>query len=121
MPFAFFAAAALAAAMSAMPAGTFTCERLMAQSFEGAGEGDFVPSVLGTFTLDGKGGYIHPDGTGKLVLDKGLLRFTEGTMRGIVAVERKDAKGRVYLLIDKSITDPPGAAPRYLDAVCYKK
>jgi hypothetical protein len=122
MPFAFLAVAAAlaAAAPAAMPAGGFTCERLMVESFNGAGEGDYLPSVLGSFTLDGKGGYVHPAGAGRMVLDKGLLRFTEGTMKGIVASQRKDAKGRIYLLIDKSITDPPGAKPRMLDAVCYK-
>lgn len=108
------------AASVAMPSATFSCRRLLVDEFEGASADDFLPSVLGTFTLDGKGGYVHPDGAGKVVLDKGLLRFTEGTMKGVVAAQRADAKGRAYLLIDKSITGPPQPLPHRFDAVCYK-
>jgi hypothetical protein len=114
---ALFAAAAISAAI---PSGSFTCQRLMAEKFDAASTNDFIPSVLGTFTLDGAGGYVHPEGSGKVVLEKGLLRFTEGTMKGIVAAQHTDAKGRAYLLIDKSIVEAPQAAPHYLDAVCYK-
>jgi len=115
---ALFAAAAVSAAM---PSGAFSCQRLMAEEFAGATQDDFIPSVMGTFTLDGAGGYVHPTGAGKVVLDKGLLRFTEGTMKGTVGAARTDTKGRAYILIDKEITDPPQALPRRFDVVCYKK
>jgi len=126
MSFVAFAAAAVALAAaapaqpSAFPAGAYTCSRLMADTLDGATKDDFLPSVLGSFTLDGQGDYVHPGGRGRVVRDRDLLRFTGGTMKGIVASERRDAKGRAYLLIDKSIIVAPGREPGNLDAVCYK-
>jgi hypothetical protein len=81
----------------------------------------FVPSVMGDFTLDGKGNYGHVQGGGVVAVDvKGVYRFASGAMQGTVGRLRKDAKGREYFHIDKSITDPPQAAPRQLDLVCYR-
>lgn len=112
--------------VSAMPAfagtgATFSCQRLMVESLAGAGPDDFLPSVVGDVTLDGRGGYGHVQGGGKVALDKGLTRFTSGPLMGTVGMLRKDAKGRTYFHIDKSVTDPPRDLPRALDLVCYKK
>jgi len=118
---ALLAAAAVSAAMpAAMPSGSFACQRLMTDTFERAAADDYVPSVLGTLTLDGKGGYSHVQGNGKVVREKAYLRFAAGPAKGVAAAMRIDAKGRVYLLIDRSIVGYPQASPHRLDAVCYK-
>lgn len=106
-------------AAGAAPAATYHCTILMSEKLDG--DAQFMPSVMGDFTLDGKGGYSHVQGDGKVVLDKGWLRFTSGAMMGTVGVLRKDAKGREYLHVDKSINGRPESAPRAFDLVCYGK
>jgi len=103
-----------------MLAGSFSCQRLMVADYAKAGPDDFMPSVLGNFTLDGKGGYVHPTGKGTVALAKDFYRFMEGPMKGVIAVARKDAKGKVYLHVDKEIIEMPKAQPRELDVLCIK-
>lgn len=103
----------------AAPAPAYHCTILLSEKLDG--EAQFMPSVMGDFTLDGKGGYSHVQGDGKVALDKGLLRFTSGAMMGTVGVLRKDAAGREYLHVDKSINGRPESAPRAFDLVCYGK
>lgn len=101
-----------------MPSGSFTCQRLMTADFAKAGPGDFLPSVLGSFTLDGKGGYVHPTGKGTFAISKDMIRFMDGPMKGVIAVPRTNAKGKLYLHIDQNIIEMPKAQPVALDVVC---
>lgn len=104
-----------------LPTGSFSCERLMAASYTGSGPDDFMPSVLGSFTLDAKGGYVHPQGNGTVALSKDMIRFMDGPMKGVIAVPRKDAKGNTYLHIDKEIIEMPKDQPRQFDVLCVKR
>ncbi len=109
-----------AAHAAGMPAGSFTCERMMVSDYSKAGPNDFLPSVLGSFTIDAKGGYVHHDGKGTVAVSKDLVRFMDGPMKGIIAVQRTNAKGKTYLHIDKEIIEMPKAQPRELDVLCVK-
>jgi hypothetical protein len=110
-----------AAYAAGMPSGAFECQRLMSADFAKAGPDDFMPSVLGSFTLDGKGGYVHPTGTGTVAPSKSFVRFMSGPMKGVIAVQRTDAKGKPYFHIDKEIVEMPKAQPRELDVVCVSR
>jgi hypothetical protein len=108
------------AGAAGMPNGAFTCQRFMAADYAKSAPGDFMPSVLGTFTLDGKGGYVHPTGKGTVALTKDFYRFMDGPMKGVIGVLRKDAKGRIFFHIDKEIIEMPKTQPREFDVVCTK-
>lgn len=111
--------AALLLSATAASAAGYHCERLMSAGL--GAKASFMPSVMGDFTLDGHGDYGHVRGGGVVAIDvKGIYRFASGAMKGTVGRLRKDAKGREYFHIDKSITDPPQDAPRELDLVCYR-
>jgi hypothetical protein len=120
-PIGILMAAVCTAASAAMPAGTYRCQRLMAETLDGAGPDDFLPTVVGTITFTGKDVYKHAEGNGLVASDRnGVLHLASGGLQGTLGALRKDPKGREYFLIDKSITDPPGAAARKLDVVCYR-
>ena len=118
-----FAALAVSASpvfADGMLAGSFSCQRLMVADYAKASPTDFMPSVLGNFTLDGKGGYVHPTGKGTVTLSREFYRFMDGPMKGVIAVARKDVKGKVYLHVDKEIIEMPKAKPGELDVLCFK-
>ena len=105
-----------------MPAGTFTCKVLFQAALTGASSDQFKPSVLGTTTLDGRGGYVRREGgSGSVALANGILKFTSGDMSGIVAVYKRDPLGRAYLHIDGQVTEAPSGPPKAADFVCYQQ
>ena len=105
-----------------MPTGTFTCTLLMSPSLTGSATDQFVTSVLGTTTLDGNGGYVRREGgNGAVTSSNGVLRFTSGELEGIVAVPKRDPRGRSYLHIDGQVSEPPAGDPKPADFVCYQQ
>jgi hypothetical protein len=116
------AASSPASADYGMPSGTFTCTLLMAQRLTGTSADEFVPSILGTTTLDGRGGYVRREGgVGSVAVEGGHLKFTSGEMAGIVAVWKRDPRGRSYLHIDGEVSTPPSGDPKPADFVCYQQ
>jgi hypothetical protein len=106
---------------TAMPSGTFMCRILFAPALTGTSSDEFRPSVLGTISLNGYGGYTREGKSGSVVEQGNQLTFTTGEMQGIVAVAKSDPAGRSYLHIDGNITTPPWGNPKAADVVCYKQ
>lgn len=104
-----------------MPSGTFTCRVLLAPSLTGTSDDEFRPSVLGTFSLNGYGGYTREGKSGSVEEQGSQIRFTSGEMQDIVAVAKYDPYGRSYLHIDGEVTSPPYGPPKGADFVCYKQ
>jgi hypothetical protein len=105
----------------AMPSGTFFCRVLFVPALTGTSSDVFKPSVVGTFSLNGYGGYTREGSSGTVVEQGNQLRFTTGVMRDFVAIAKYDPQGRSYLHIDGNITTPPWGDPKPADVVCYKQ
>jgi hypothetical protein len=110
-----------AAIADSMPAGSFTCQVLMVNRLTGTGSDQFVPSVLGTFSFDGRGGYTRQGRTGAVTVQGSQITFISGEAQGIVAVLKTDPRGRRYLHIDGEVTVPPAGDPKQADFVCYQQ
>jgi hypothetical protein len=122
----FFFAAVSALALGstsafAMPSGTFFCRVLFAPALTGTSSDQFKPSVIGTFSLNGYGGYTREGRSGSVVEQGNQLKFTSGDMQDFIAVAKYDPQGRSYLHIDSNITTPPWGDPKLVDVVCYKQ
>ena len=102
------------------PAGTFACQLLVGDKFDGTTE-NLVSSSLGEITLDGNGGYAQSLGPGVVVWKNGALHFNGGEMNGAVAALRKDRKGHRYLHIGGSVMNAPEGDPKFGDHVCLEK
>jgi hypothetical protein len=119
-----WAAAMIAATVGAFdgttPAGTFSCNLLAADKYDGA-DGELTPSILGELTLDGRGGYSQGVAVGTVAWADNALRFTTGDMSGTVAAVRQDLKGHRYLHIDSTVMNPPTGEPKFGDHICLEK
>jgi hypothetical protein len=105
-----------------MPSGAFLCRVLFQDQLTGASSDEFRPSVLGTITLDGRGGYVRREGgSGSVVAENGVIRFTSGAMQDIVAVWKRDPIGRSYLHIGGEPSVAPPSNPQPADFVCYQQ
>ena len=102
------------------PAGTFSCNLLAADKYDGA-DGELTPSILGDVTLDGRGGYTQGIGAGTVAWAENSLQFTTGNMSGTVAAVRQDMKGHRYLHIDSTVMNAPAGDPKFGDHVCLEK
>src|SRR5689334_10649379 len=102
------------------PAGTFSCNLLAADKYDGA-DGELTLSMLGDVTLDGKGGYSQGVAAGTVAWADNALRFTSGAMSGTVAAVRQDMKGHRYLHIDSTMMNEPTGQPKFGDHICLEK
>ncbi|MBI1212517.1 MAG: hypothetical protein GC190_13720 [Alphaproteobacteria bacterium] len=102
------------------PAGTFSCNLLAAEKYDG-GDGELTGSILGDITLDGKGGYTQGASSGTVAWADNALHFTSGAMSGTVAAVRQDGQGHRYLHIDSTVMNPPEGDPKFGDHLCMEK
>ena len=103
-----------------IPIGTFSCNLLSADSYDGTSD-NLGASGLGEITLDGLGGYAQGAATGNVVWKHNGLHFTTGAMSGTIALVRQDRKGQRYLHIDGTVMNEPTGEPKFGDNICIEK
>ncbi len=106
-------------------AGIYQCQTLRYGTLvNGMYQTAYVPSALGTFEIDGDGGYRSPSypskGSGRVHADGATVTFEDGPYAGFIGELGSTSSGAHIRFGAKSSEAPP-ASTHFNDHVCYRK